>query len=477
MRNAKLFCLVIVNIVLSVFIIDRVQGVLIPKDYVDCTDAVDGFYDLEPESVDVLVIGSSNAFCTINPLELYSEFGITAYDFCTSAQPISITSLYLKEALKYQKPQVVCLEVYMVADRDNTEMNETVRRWGYNDIKPSIEKIRNLYEVTKRNDDDFLTYLLPIIKYKERWKGLTETDFIEGETYTKGYFSTEIICSEPLDFEQYKNSMATYSFEPIKLSYLDQIRTICDEAGIELLLFKAPRVDWDISQSNAIREYAEKYNLTFLDYMELMETIGINNESDFRDPWHLNNAGAKKVTLNLGQYIKEHYDVKDRRNGMAKDWDADIVVREEKMLFDKLAEVNSFDEYLSNIRKCSNLIIMINTGDKYEIGYDEIQILESLLGTNYEKKYNHSIIANKKLYLVNENTEYVYLEEGKNEFLIERLDNCYNYYINRQLYSMDSDIGIIVFDKTLNQVIDVALFSKDNESLKRVEENANENAF
>ena len=42
---------------------------------------------------------------------------------------------------------------------------------------------------------------------------------------------------------------------------------------------------------------------------------------------------------------------------------------------------------------------------------------------------------------------------------------------------MDSDIGIIVFDKTLNQVIDVALFSKDNESLKRVEENANENAF
>ena len=64
----------------------------------DSTTIVDGFYAEKKNDIDVIVIGSSNSFCTVNPLVLYEEYGIAAYDFGSSSQPMNISELYLKEA-------------------------------------------------------------------------------------------------------------------------------------------------------------------------------------------------------------------------------------------------------------------------------------------------------------------------------------------------------------------------------------------
>ena len=70
------------------------------------------FYELENETVDVLILGSSHAFEDFNTGTLWSEYGMAAYVLGGSVQPMWNTYYYLKEALKTQKPQLIVLEGY-----------------------------------------------------------------------------------------------------------------------------------------------------------------------------------------------------------------------------------------------------------------------------------------------------------------------------------------------------------------------------
>ena len=69
-RTAILFILFVCILVLS---IDRVAYVFREKEG---THTWDNFKQLEPDSVDIIFIGTSHQFCTINPDLLYDEYNI-----------------------------------------------------------------------------------------------------------------------------------------------------------------------------------------------------------------------------------------------------------------------------------------------------------------------------------------------------------------------------------------------------------------
>ncbi len=62
------------------------------------------------DSIDVLVLGDSESFCSISPLQLWSEQGITSYVCGTSGQILPLTRSLLLSALSKQHPKVVILE-------------------------------------------------------------------------------------------------------------------------------------------------------------------------------------------------------------------------------------------------------------------------------------------------------------------------------------------------------------------------------
>jgi hypothetical protein len=45
--------------------------------------------------------------------------------------------------------------------------------------------------------------------------------------------------------------------------------------------------------------------------------ISLNFETDMADEGHLNPIGAEKLTTHLAKYIREHYNIPDRRNDPA----------------------------------------------------------------------------------------------------------------------------------------------------------------
>ena len=70
------------------------------------------FYQQKANTVDVLVLGSSHAFEGVNTGVLWDDAGISSYILAGSIQPMWNTYYYLKEALKYQTPKLIVLDVY-----------------------------------------------------------------------------------------------------------------------------------------------------------------------------------------------------------------------------------------------------------------------------------------------------------------------------------------------------------------------------
>jgi hypothetical protein len=101
------------------------------------------------------------------------------------------------------------------------------------------------------------------------------------------------------------------------MHYLDLIRELCEEKGITLLLVKAPSVSpvWYDKWDAQIVEYADTYGLDYLNYLPLVDEIGIDFAADTYDGGlHMNYSGAVKCADYLGAYLVEHYGLSDNRS-------------------------------------------------------------------------------------------------------------------------------------------------------------------
>lgn len=284
----------------------------------DSTVIVEGFYAEKNNDIDMIVIGSSNSFCTVDPVTLYEGYGIAAYDFGSSSQPMNISVLYLKEALKTQKPRVVALEVNMMVGGSIHSSNESALRWGYTSIPLSFDKLRCIYQSLGKVDAEYFSYVYSALRYHDRWKELGKLDytyFMQDKTnHTKGYLATQEVAENPVNLSEYDFEGEAW-IEEDNIAYLDEIAQICHDQNVELLLFKSPKVNWHRYETEAIRMLADARGLKFVDYNELYQNgeLPLDTAVDFRDDDHLNDFGAKKVTEHLGAYIKANYDLPDRR--------------------------------------------------------------------------------------------------------------------------------------------------------------------
>lgn len=72
---------------------------------------------------------------------------------------------------------------------------------------------------------------------------------------------------------------------------------------------------WDYEKYNAVKEYAEKRGINFIDCNQRLEEFGFNWKTDTYDAGdHLNHRGAVKLSAFVGGYIKKEYDLPDRRS-------------------------------------------------------------------------------------------------------------------------------------------------------------------
>ena len=277
------------------------------------------FYELDKNSVEVLFLGSSQVSLGISGMELYEDYGISAYTLGSAGQPMLASYAWLKECWKTQKVSTVVLDT---AALYYGPVKESRYRKILDSMKMSWNKIEAVYAHTKLHEsaDPFFSYIFSIAKYHSRWKSLSEEDY----TINTGYepvFRGNVLYSDryAVDMNQmaYDNDAPEEGLvmDDEELGYLEKIRTFCEEKGIRLLLIKTPRYDWSLTKHEQTQAYADEHGLPFLDFssLSMMDEVGLDAQRDFMDRKHLNVSGAIKLSDYLGTYLHENYELTDFR--------------------------------------------------------------------------------------------------------------------------------------------------------------------
>lgn len=260
------------------------------------------------DTIDVLVMGDSNAAQGISPMQWYCDNGITGYTYASGW--LSVYNIYyrLRSIYEEQTPRVVVLCTDVVYSRmgDETELQAAI--------------------------GDITDELIPLVRFHDNWKDLTLDNLFEEHDYSwrdtnKGFTPITDVGSSLRGDYMYDDG----SREPIPFLvrlYLERIVTLCEEHDSELMLITVPASSsWNLARHNGVQGFADEYGLTYLDYNMADLNPGIDWRTDTPDGGsHLNVLGAQKLTGALGTYLMENYDLEDHRGQPGfESWDKDAV--------------------------------------------------------------------------------------------------------------------------------------------------------
>ena len=272
-------------------------------------------YYREAGDHDVLFVGDCEVYANFSPLEMFRQQGITSYIRGTSQQLIWQSYYVLKETFRYETPKVVVYNVN--AMRYSEPVSEAYNRLTIDNMRWSAEKI-DIIQASMMEEEDFLSYVFPILRYHSRFDKLTLEDleylFKTRDNTWQGYQMHTSV--KPVGTLPTKRVLANYAFGDICWEYLEKMRLLCQENGAEFVLIKAPSLYpyWYEEYDAQIKEYAAKHDLRFYNLTECIDAIGLDFSQDTYDGGlHLNLTGATKLSGYFARILAENHGVADHR--------------------------------------------------------------------------------------------------------------------------------------------------------------------
>jgi len=290
------------------------------------------------KEIDVAIYGSSHAFCSFNPLYLDSITKTRSFNFGNDAQRIGITKYVIKETLKQIKPKVIVIDVYSTSIKSpETIRSFSFQKHSYDFFGLSLNKVKSSFEVfpvqdvagtlfpvLRRNDfhldtenmifsEDYVFQTNPV---------LTEYRGFMGHPYVMKY-SAKFNQSNFVDFNKVSPSQeSSKRFSVEEITNLEQSIVSAKDIGAKVIITIAPFLPAIIEKKHIdfhkyIKEICKKNDADLIDFNLLADELRLSYK-DFRDASHLNNVGAKKVSIFLGNYIMEKYNLPSREK--EKDW-------------------------------------------------------------------------------------------------------------------------------------------------------------
>ena len=267
----------------------------------DLTSIIQGYSKLDKDTLDIVFLGASQTFCGINTKELSDQYGISSYNYASSAQPIATTRFYLENAIKTQSPKLVVIDVCQ-AVQDDSNPEDKILSWNYDSVNPSFEKFSSLYDILKGDAVKAFSYTYcPLFLYHNRWSSIDEKDIgvvIDPDNYifpqNRGFEPINKVEKQKLAYNE--SITECDEIPPENKEAMINIANICDKKNIKLLFIKIPSPIWTKEKSNAIKDFTKSNNIDFIDMYEHLEEIGIDVSKDFADDQHVNTEGADKVT-------------------------------------------------------------------------------------------------------------------------------------------------------------------------------------
>lgn len=267
-----------------------------------------GFYGEPKNSIDVLILGDSNAYSACSPMYIWNRYGIPTYVAAEGFQNVTGASNLLDEVLTCQKPKLVVFDVNML--------------WTG---KTNLKKLEN-------NLKNLAYKYMPLAQYHNRWKSMDVKDMFGSKDYTYRSASRgQYLSMDVKPFTGESNMTPTKDVEgipEISKVLLEKLIAKCEDNGIMIMFMETPTAkSWSYARHNAMVKFAKEKKIDFVDMNTLDGEYAIDWSADTRDGGrHLNCGGAERVSAYLGKYLSEHYSFVDkRRSDKYAEWNNDYL--------------------------------------------------------------------------------------------------------------------------------------------------------
>ncbi len=279
--------------------------------------------DMEDGTLDVVMVGSSHAGMNIDNAQLWRERGIASYNVWAGMQPLWNSYYYLKECIEAQEPRIAMVDVFMCgttvdySTKAVAMKNITTMPWGLNRINAALASFENW--------QDAVEAMWGMPYYHNRYDELTEDDLHgrygwDDELIPTVHQTSDVIT--PIDLLDYRTITGTLPLTEKNEKYLRRIIDLCKANDVTLVLMVAPyqATEEECMRLNRVEEIAREEDVAVLNYLKLWQDAGIDPTVDFYDIGHFNNAGIRKFTALIGEYLMANYSLTDHRADVSHPW-------------------------------------------------------------------------------------------------------------------------------------------------------------
>lgn len=433
------------------------------------------FYKEKSGSIDVICLGSSHTFININTKTLWEEFGISSFDLAGSVQAFWNSYYFLKEALLYQKPKLVILDVYRaLEDREYVDHSRIIKNtFGISSFNNRVSAIWKSAPKSQR-----IHYWLAYPTYHRRYAEISKADFHPNDlrVYSKGFgLSTKTTA---LDTPQIGTSSKSSPLFKKTEEYLLKIIELCKEYHIPLLLCVTPYAGDNMNDESfytTVQDIAQENGISFINFNHHYVQMALDFSCDAADADHLNYKGNEKFSRYLGQYIKKYYNLPDHRG--EEGWESyEIMRRMFQWRIDnhELSETKELSAFLDKLKaQQDRYLLVVGLQGSYIAGLSDSSIREKLkaLGVSIEVANKNDvwvIDGGKILFHAGKEDRFDWhmrMNPGVVRVSCDRRGGLIKCNINREEESfIPHGLNIVVYDKNdyhpvIDHVIDRAGFS------------------
>ncbi len=376
MKNTKIINLIkaAVIIIAAVLIVCSLSRVLLLKSE-DGINQIQALYRQPKDSIDVIFLGSSKVYCDIATGVLWDNYGIAAFDLGGAEAPSWVSYYQLKEALKTQRPKVVCYEVSVAAMYD---MLTQANNWA-SDNNYGMKWNKNRIDMLKIDSEekDYRIRLNPFNLMHGRYTDLKENDFtnVRDSAKYKGFDPRENIYE--MDTPDTGSITGTEPCTEKEEEYIKKLIELTKSENIPVILFASPYGVTEREQMilNYVGDIAAAENVEFIDFNKRYEDIGMDFSGDMADSGHLNYNGNYKFTNYFGSVLKSEYDIPDRRGDERYlSWDHDASLQNFERNDLRLLDVEDVGEIMSLTQ--SGYLVFVVSDEKACIFDDGVVVAE-----------------------------------------------------------------------------------------------------
>ncbi|MBQ7433137.1 MAG: hypothetical protein IJV50_06765 [Lachnospiraceae bacterium] len=274
---------------------------------------IQGFFKEPKDTIDVIAIGASEIYTSLNSPLAWEEYGFTSYSVSFAGAPGSLYKAMLKEALNRQNPEVVVIEINGFLNGDKYLEKDAKKHTWFDNVPWSSVKWESMQELISK--DKMAEYLVDFIKYHDNWRHPLKCGknfYWKVRLALKGISDVKCFGTTTL----YRGDVAFKDFTP---KYTEKTEAVlvdlleyCKEQGLDQVLFlRTPHCinNKTLEVYDRIEELVTSYGYDFLNLESSFEEVGLDPAVDFYNKDHMNTYGMEKMTEYLGEWITTHYEL------------------------------------------------------------------------------------------------------------------------------------------------------------------------